>query len=73
MYAAITGRRPVMQVVASPVALTIGGMRMPEPASRGLRRVLSAVPNRPHLSVWIRRFSHQARRRIEEARYRLAG
>lgn len=74
MYAAITGRRPVVEVTANPQPnLSIGHLRVPRQAERGLRRVLSSMNRHPKITVWIRHLSDKAKERISEAKYRLAG
>ncbi len=74
MYAAITGRRPVVDVVAHPQPmLSVGYLRLPEEAHKGFRRVLASMQRHPKITVWIRHFSGVAKQRISEAKYRLAG
>ena len=74
MYAAITGRRPVVEVTAQPQpSLSIGHLHMPRPAQKGLRRVLATMNRHPKITVWIRHLSVKAKERISEAKYRLAG
>ncbi len=73
MYAAITGRRPVVDVVAQQPMLSVGYLRMPEEAHKGFRRVLASMNRHPKITVWIRHVSGKAKQRISEAKYRLAG
>lgn len=74
MYAAITGRRPVVEVFAQPQpTLSVGYLRLPEEAHKGFRRVLASMHRHPKITVWIRHFSGKAKQRISEAKYRLAG
>ena len=70
--AALTGRRPMVESVpTSAPALQIGHLRLrlPDEAARGLRIVLRPL----RLNTWVQQVSGRARRRIEEAKYRLAG
>ena len=73
MYAAITGRRPVVEVVAQPKpSVSVGYLRMPENAEKGFRKVLASMHKYPKVTVMIRHFE-RAKQRISEAKYRLAG
>lgn len=70
MYAAITGRRPVVEIVRERPTMRIG--HVVSEAPRGLGGILSSARNHQKVTVWIRSMSDNARRKIGEAAYRLA-
>ncbi|MGB7157652.1 MAG: hypothetical protein WBD40_06275 [Tepidisphaeraceae bacterium] len=70
MYAAITGRRPVVEIVRERPAMSIG--YVVNEAPRGLRGLLSSARNHQKVTVWIRGMSIQARKKFDEAKMRLA-
>ena len=70
MYAAITGRRPVVEIVRERPTMTIG--QVVSEAPRGLRGLFSSARNHQKVTVWIRGMSIQARKKIDEAKMRLA-
>jgi hypothetical protein len=69
MYAAITGRRPVVEIVRDR-PMSIG--QVVHEAPRGLRSIFSTARNHQKVSVWIRNMSINARRKVGEAAMRLA-
>jgi hypothetical protein len=70
MYAAITGRRPVVEIVRERPTMSIGQIVHEGP--RGLRGIFSSARNHQRVTVWIRTVSMNARRRVGEAALRLA-
>jgi hypothetical protein len=70
MYAAITGRRPVVEIVRERPAMSIGHVVGEGP--HGLRSIFSSARNHQKVTVWIRNASMNARRKIGEAAMRLA-
>ncbi len=70
MYAAITGRRPVVEIVRERSPMRIGHVVSESP--RGIQEILSSARNHQKVSVWIRSMSINARRKIGEAALRLA-
>ncbi len=70
MYAAITGRRPVVEIMRERSPMRIGHVVSESP--RGIQEILSSARNHQKVSVWIRSMSINARRKIGEAALRLA-
>jgi hypothetical protein len=70
MYAAITGRRPVVEIVRERPTMSIG--HVVGEAPRGLQSIFASARNHQKVTVWIRTMSINARRRIGEAALRLA-
>lgn len=70
MYAAITGRRPVVEIVRERPAMSIGYVVSEAP--KGLRGLLASARNHQKVTVWIRGMSIQARKKIDQAKMRLA-
>jgi len=70
MYAAITGRRPVIEIVRQRPGVSVGYVASEAP--KGLRSLLSSARNHKKVTVWIRSMSVQARRKFDEAKMRLA-
>lgn len=70
MYAAITGRRPVVEIVRERPPMRITHVVSDGPA--GLQNILSTARNHQKVSVWIRTMSINARRKVGEAALRLA-
>ena len=70
MYAAITGRRPVVEIVRERPTVSIGQIVHEGP--KGLRGLFSSARNHQRVTVWIRTMSMNARRRVGEAALRLA-
>lgn len=70
MYAAITGRRPVVEIVRERPPMRIGHVVAETP--KGLQSILSSARNHQKVSVWIRSMSINARRKVGEAALRLA-
>ncbi len=70
MYAAITGRRPVLEIIRERPAATLGYVA--HGGHKGLRGILSSARNHQKVTVWIRGMSIQARRKLDEAKLRLA-
>ena len=69
MYAAITGRRPVVEIVRER-PMRIGHAVSVAPG--GLQGILQSARNHQKVTVWIRSMSISARRKIGEAALRLA-
>lgn len=69
MYAAITGRRPVVEILRERPPMSI--VQVVE-APNGLKNILSSARNHQKVSVWIRSMSINARRKVGEAALRLA-
>ena len=70
MYAAITGRRPVVEIVRQRPTMSIGHVVGESPT--GLKSIFSSARNHQKVSVWIRTMSINARRKVGEAALRLA-
>ncbi len=70
MYAAITGRRPVVEIVRERPTMRIGHVVSETP--RGIQNILASARNHQKVTVWIRSVSVNARRKIGEAAFRLA-
>ncbi len=70
MYAAITGRRPVVEIIRDRPSGTYGHRVSDTPP--GLRGILTSARNHQKVSVWIRSVSVHARRKVGEAALRLA-
>lgn len=70
MYAAITGRRPVVEIVRERPNMRIG--RVASDAPRGIHSILESARDHQKVTVWIRSMSINARRKIGEAAMRLA-
>ena len=70
MYAAITGRRPVVEIVRERPQMSIGQIVGEGP--HGIRSIFSSARNHQKVTVWIRSMSVNARRKIGEAALRLA-
>ena len=70
MYAAITGRRPVVEIVRERPAMSIGHVVGEGPT--GIKGIFSSARNHQKVSVWIRNMSLHARRKVGEAALRLA-
>ena len=70
MYAAITGRRPVVEIVRERPTMSIGQIVGEGPT--GIRGIFSSARNHQKVTVWIRSMSINARRKIGEAAMRLA-
>ena len=70
MYAAITGRRPVVEIVRERPTMSIGHVVGEGPT--GLKSFFSSARNHQKVSVWIRTMSINARRKVGEAALRLA-
>jgi hypothetical protein len=69
MYAAITGKRPTVEIVNERSGGAVGYL-LPE-AAGGLRRFLAANRER-RIAVWVHHVSQHAWKRIDQARLRLA-
>ncbi len=70
MYAAITGRRPVVEIVRERPSVSIGYLVSEAP--KGFKGLLSSARNHQKISVWVRTASLVAKRRIDQAKLRLA-
>ena len=70
MYAAITGRRPVVEIVRDRPPMTIAEAVTEGP--KGIKSIFSSARNHQKVSVWIRTMSINARRKVGEAAMRLA-
>ncbi len=70
MYAAITGRRPVVEIVRERPTMSIGHVVGEGPT--GIKSIFSSARNHQKVSVWIRTMSINARRKVGEAALRLA-
>jgi hypothetical protein len=70
MYAAITGRRPVVEIVRERPTMSIGQIVGEGP--HGIRGIFSSARNHQKVTVWIRGMSINARRKIGQAALRLA-
>ena len=70
MYAAITGRRPVVEIVRERPNMRIGHVVYDAP--RGVAGIFTSARNHQKVTVWIRSMSINARRKIGEAALRLA-
>ncbi len=70
MYAAITGRRPVIEIVRDRPPMSIGNVVSDGP--KEIHAILSSARNHQKVTVWIRSMSINARRKIGEAALRLA-
>jgi hypothetical protein len=70
MYAAITGRRPVVEIVRDRPPMTIAEAVTEGP--KGIKTIFSSARNHQKVSVWIRTMSINARRKVGEAAMRLA-
>ena len=70
MYAAITGRRPIVEIVRERPSMSIGHVVGEAPT--GLKSIFSSARNHQKVSVWIRNMSLHARRKVGEAALRLA-
>lgn len=71
MYAAITGRRPVVEILRdrppmSIAQVVVGG------GPNGIKGIFASARNHQKVSVWIRTMSINARRKVGEAALRLA-
>src|SRR5215217_2691951 len=65
MYAAITGRRPVVEIVRERPTMSMG--HVVNEAPKGFRGIFSSARNHQKVSVWIRTVSLTAKRRVGEA------
>ena len=70
MYAAITGRKPVVEIVRERPTMRIG--HVVSEAPRGVAGIFTSARNHQKVTVWIRSMSINARRKIGEAALRLA-
>lgn len=70
MYAAITGRRPVIEIMRDRPPMRIGHIVSEGP--HGIQAILSSARNHQKVTVWIRSMSINARRKIGEAALRIA-
>ena len=70
LYAAITGRKPTVEIVNNPRSSSAVGYLMPD-AAVGFRRFLAAHRERK-IAVWVHHVSHHAWKHIDQARMRLA-
>ena len=70
VYAAITGRRPVVEIVRERPHMRIG--HVVSEAPRGIQTIFGSARNHQKVTVWIRSMSINARRKIGEAAMRLA-
>ena len=70
VYAAITGRRPVVEIVRERPTMRIGQVVGEGPT--GIKSIFSSARNHQKVSVWIRNASMNARRKVGEAAMRLA-
>ena len=70
MYAAITGKKPTVEIVTDERSSGPIGYLLPE-AAVGIRKFLAANRERK-IAVWVHHVSHHAWRHIDQARLRLA-
>jgi hypothetical protein len=70
LYAAITGKKPTVEIVSNERSSGPIGYLLPE-AAGGLRKFLAAHRDRK-IAVWVHHVSHHAWKHIDQARLRLA-
>jgi len=70
LYAAITGKKPTVEIMSGPRSSGPIGYVLPD-AAVGLRRFLLAHRDR-RIAVWMHHVSHRAWKHIDQARLRLA-
>lgn len=70
MYAAITGKKPTVEIVSNERSSGPIGYLLPD-ARVGIKRFLAANRDRK-IAVWVNHVSHRAWKHVGEARLRLA-